>query len=401
MAGSAAHRWMRCPGSVGMIAAILGEGSGGGESSPYAREGTFAHAVGAHILTTGNIPDPDSEFTFMDHDQEIVGTVTDEMLEHVMVYVERVRWHGKTGAVKIEHHVDLSAFVRDEMWGTSDAVVSKANELVVCDFKYGYYPVPLVDEDLLLDDTFGELGHVNPQLLYYAAGAGHEYGWKHRWITLEIIQPRCMELPPIQSVTIAAEQVRRWAENDLYRAAHAATSENPPLSAGEWCRFCPAMSVCPEVRKSVQNAAASDFADLDLKPPDVPDSTIHLMEILRWAPIIDAWLRACEHAGLQLAMRGVHIPGFKMVEKRANRRWHEDLSHREIYNRLKAAGGTGEFKHFLETRFITPAQAEKIAGKNAVNAVCEHPKGELTLAPESDRRPAVSATPQNDFEEFA
>lgn len=379
---------------------MISQIDGGGESSSFAREGTFAHAIAAHILNGENIPASDSEFTFMDHDQEIVGLVTDEMLEHVMIYVNHVRQHGKTGAVYVEHHVDLSPMIRDDMYGTSDAVISKAAELVVCDFKYGYYPVKIVDENLLLDDSLGELGHINSQLLYYAAGAAHQHDWKHRQIVLEIVQPRCMEVPTVQSATVTREQLKHWVEKDLYRAAHLATSDDPPLAYGDWCRFCPALSICPEARKAVQNIAMADFADIDLKPPDVPENTVHIMEVLRWAPIIDAWLRACEATALQLMQRGVSIPGFKLVEKRANRKWPEDLSHREIFNRLKAAGGAGELKHFLETDFITPAKAEKIAGKKAVNEVCLHPKGDLTVAAESDRRQAVSTVPEDDFEEF-
>lgn len=399
LSGSASHRWMRCPGSVRMIAAVVGDGHA--ESSPYAREGIFAHAVAAHILTEHKIPSAGSEFLFMDHDVEVVGEVTDEMLEHVMIYVDHVRQHGKTGVVKIEQHVDLSPLVRDNMWGTSDAIISKAGELVVCDFKYGYYPVRIIDLDLLLDDSVGELGHVNSQLLYYAAGAAHKYEWRHPVVVLEIVQPRCMEVPTIQSTTVTREQLKHWAEIDLYRAAHLATSDDPPLVAGEWCRFCPAMPACPEARKAAQNLAMADFADLDLKPPEVPDNVIHLMEILRWAPIVDAWLRACESAALQLMERGVRIPGFKLVEKRANRKWPDDLSSEEIHKRLKAAGGRGQLKQFLETQFISPAKAEKIAGKNAVNEVCLHPRGELTVAAESDRREAVTVTTKNDFEEFA
>lgn len=375
---------------------------GAGESSSYAREGTFAHAVAAYILETDDIPKADSEFQFLDHDREIVDIVTEEMLEHVMVYVNHVREHGKTGAVWVEHHVDLSPMVRDEMWGTSDAIISKARELVVSDFKYGYYPVHIIDMDLLLDTACGELGHVNAQLLYYAAGAAHQHEWKHPVIILEIVQPRCMEVPTIQSTTVTREALRHWVDNDLYRAAHAATSENAPLSAGDWCRFCPALSICPEARRAVQELAASDFAEMTVQPPDVPETVEKLTAVLHWAPIIEAWLRACEVSAFQLMQRGIKIPGFKLVEKRANRGWPKGHSNREIFDLLKAAGATGKFEHFVTEEFLTPAKSEKIAGKKPVNAVCTHPHGELTIAPESSRKAAIELEePESDFEEFA
>jgi len=204
-----------------------------------------------------------------------------------------------------------------------------------------------------------------------------------------------MEVPDVQSVTVHKHALRQWAEEDLWKAAHLATSQDAPLVAGDWCRFCPALPICPEARNMAQNLASVDFADMEIKTPEVPENVAN---ILRWAPIIDAWLRACEAHALELMRRGVKVPGFKLVEKRANRRWPENLAHRELFNRLKAAGGQGTFKEFLTTDFLTPAQSEKIAGKKAVNKVCEHPKGDLTIAVESDRRQAVDPTP--DFEEF-
>ncbi len=381
-------------------AAYKGGGGGGGGSNQYAREGTFAHAVAAHILNTDKIPDVGSEFEFQDHDEEIVSEITEEMLEHVMIYVSHIRKHGKTGVVKIEQHVDLSAFVRDAMWGTADAIISKSRELVVCDFKYGFYPVPLINEELLLDDTYGELSHVNSQLLYYGAGAAHAHDWRHGEITLEIVQPRCMEVSNVQTITVKSEQLQKWATEDLWKAAHAATAEDAPLIAGDWCRFCPAMSICPEVRKVAQTMAASDFADVALQSPELPEIGGHIAEILRWAPIIDAWLRACEAHALNLMQQGIKFPGFKLVEKRANRKWDDGMTNEEIFKQLKAAGGRGTLKNFVETNFISPAKAEKIAGKKAVNEVCLHPKGDITLAAESDRRPAIKNV-ESDFEEFA
>ncbi len=399
LAGSNSYRWIHCPGSIRMTTAVEGEGRGGG-SNPFAREGTFAHAVAAHILTTDEIPEVGSEFEFMDHDDEIVSEITEEMLEYVMIYVKHVRKHGKTGVVKIEQHVDLSAFVRDAMWGTSDAIISKSRELVVCDFKYGYYPVHLVDYDLLLDSEHGELSHINSQLLYYAAGSAHAHGWKHPWIILEIVQPRCMEVDDVQTTTIKREELKKWAEEDLWRAAHAATQEDAPLKAGDWCRFCPALSICPEARKTVQDLAATDFADMSPQTPEIPEIAAGIMEVLKWAPIVDAWLRACEAHALQLMQRGIDIPGFKLVEKRANRRWVENDTPEDIFKQLKAAGGRGTLKQLLVTELMSPAKAEKIVGKKAVNNVCIHPRGDVTIAAVGDRRSAITEI-KSDFEEFA
>lgn len=395
LSGSTAFRWIRCQGSINLIRAVREGGGGSGSSNAAAREGTFAHAVAAHILN-GNEVDIDEPFTFDDHGEEFSWPIPTDMLEHVDVYVDRVRRHaaGNGHLLLVEHHVDLS-FVRDGMFGTCDAGIVKYDTLVVNDFKYGHVPVRLIDYDLVLESSVGELGHINPQLLYYAAGLAHEYRWSHREIILEITQPRCVEVPPVQSTTVSASALKSWAENDLWEAAHLATVENAPLSAGEWCRFCPALGVCPEAEKTVREEASADFAEVaNAVTLEVPTDAERLSRILRWAPYIDAWIRACEASAFWQMRSGTAIDGFKLVEKKTHRVWPTQDAV-ELAKMLKVK----KTDLFGEPEMLSPAKMEKIAGKKIVKAVAVHPAGDLTIAALSDRRPAVE--PAGDFDDVA
>lgn len=392
LSGSTAFRWIKCQGSVNLIRAVR-EGGGGSGSNAAAREGTFAHAVGAHILN-GNEINIDEPFTFNDHGEEFSWTIPTDMLEHVDVYVDRVRRHaaGNGNLLLVEHHVDLS-FVREGMFGTCDAGIIKPDVLVVNDFKYGHVPVRLIDYDFLLDSSVGELGHINSQLLYYAAGLAHEYRWSHKEIVLEITQPRCVEVPPVQSTTISASALRSWAENDLWEAAHLATVENAPLSAGEWCRFCPALSICPEAMRVTQDEAGVDFAEVaNAVTLEVPTEPKRLSRILHWAPYIDAWIRACEAAALDQMRSGVVIDDFKIVEKKTHRVWPTE-DPEELAKLLKVH----REKLFADPEILSPAKMEKVAGKKIVKAVAVYPTGGVTIAAQSDRRPAIS--PAGDFDD--
>lgn len=392
LSGSTSFRWIRCPGSVGLIRSIRQDGVSQSINAA-AREGTFAHAVAAHILN-GNKIDIDEPFTFYDHDVELSWPIPTDMLEHTDVYVDRVRRHAAGGhVVLVEHHVDLS-FVRDGMFGTVDAAIVKPNILVVNDFKYGHVPVRLIDHDMLLDSTYGELGHVNPQLLYYAAGLAKEYRWSHDAVTLEITQPRCVEVAPVQSTTIATSALRDWAENDLWEAAHLATVENAPLVAGDQCRFCPALGVCPAAREAVQEEAGADFAEVAEDILEVPEDIDRLARVLKWAPYIDAWIRACEVAAFERMRSGEAVEGFKLVEKKTHRAWPTQ-DPKKLAKMLEIK----DHRVLLaDPELLSPAKVEKIIGKKAVKAVAVYPPGDLTIAAESDRRPAVEVT--GDFDDL-
>lgn len=358
----------------------------GGESASTnaaAREGTFAHAVAAHILNGGKI-DIDEPFKFEDHGQMLKWPIPTDMLEHIEVYVDRIRRHAAGNILLIEHHVNLN-FVRDDMYGTLDAAILKPGILVINDFKYGYVPVRIIDYNLLLDSEHGELSHINPQLLYYAAGLAHEHGWKHNEVILEITQPRCIEVPPVQSTTVSAIALKDWAENDLWEAAHLATLENAPLVAGEWCRFCPAMAICPEAKKVIQEQAETDFMEVASAILEVPSDDEKLSKILHWAPHIDAWIRACNELALSRMQNGHKIEGYKIVETRKHRIWPT-----EDPDTLAKLLKVPKKKLFADPEILSPSKMEKVATKKVVAAIAIRPAGDLTIAVESDRRPAVS-----------
>lgn len=359
----------------------------------------MAHAVGAYELQTGKRPE--SPFEFEDHGEHLIADIPDEMREHVAVYVDEVRRdEADYGILFVEQHVDLSDFVRDQMFGTADAIVvqPQRRRLIVTDFKYGYMPVPLTLPEWLLDGH--QLEHLNTQLLYYAAGAAHANGWDLLdEVVLKIVQPRSMEVPPIQTASVDPRQLREWATNILWQAAHAATSADAPLCAGEWCRFCPALDVCPAAQEVVQTSAAIDFAEVVITP-EVPDDIARLAKLLTWAPHIDAWLRACEARALELMRHGNVIPGQKLVEKRTHRAWpvEDPATLAKMLNANLPKEKMIRGDALMEKSLMSPAKAEKLVGKKAVGKVAIHPPGDLTIAPTSSRKPAVD--PISDFEEL-
>ena len=119
-----------------------------------------------------------------------------------------------------------------------------------------------------------------------------------------------------------------------------------------------------------------------------------LADVLGKADVIETWLKAVrEHATEQLEA-GISVPGWKLVEKRATRKW-KDI--RMVKQRLASEGLTG-----FETEGIaTPAQVEKLAKKQGVQLdlfdLIEANSSGVTLVRETDKRTAASASAADDF----
>lgn len=398
LSGSGAHRWIACPGSVALVHKV-----GRKPSGPAAREGTMAHALAQRILEYA-VKTREGErglrarfrvgtsFTYDDHGETVKAEVPDsDFLDYVMVYASHVLEQARGGALHLEMHVDLSPFVRDNMWGTCDAAIDKADLLIVDDLKFGYVPVS-VESDV---------APANAQLMYYAAGALHAFGRRHGRVILEIIQPRATEVPDVQSVELPAKAVLDWAENELYVAAHRVDEPGAPLVPGPHCQFCDALGDCPAQARLASEVAGQDFLEAQAMPA-LPATPEDIARVLRAAPMIDAWLRAVEERAYDLLSAGKKIDGYKLVRKKSNRKWPTD-DHQKLLNALRLMGVPAKASDLLtEPELVTPAELERRVGKkhaDAINAVATKPDAGNTIARESDRRPSVNAADDFDLED--
>ena len=131
LGASIAHRWINCAGSVSLCEGIPST------TSVYAREGLAAHEVAARALREST--DADAWVGTQFHGVE----VTDEMAEHVQVFLVAVREairEDPDSLLLVEQQFTLQALNPPEpMFGTSDAEVyqPRREKLVVFDLKYG------------------------------------------------------------------------------------------------------------------------------------------------------------------------------------------------------------------------------------------------------------------------
>ena len=358
---SSAHRWLTCPGSVAAIEALPIRD----ESSPWAAEGTLAHDVGEKILKGESTPDD----------------LPEGMFDYVEVYVEYVQNTAKgADALMVEERVDFSDWVEGG-FGTADAIVIHDETMHVIDLKYGMGVKVDADE--------------NPQGMLYALGAYSLTEMTHdiKTVVITIVQPR---LDHISEWSISTDDLLRWAEWVRERAEIAREADAPRVPGEKQCRFCDAKATCKALQKYTEAIVMADFDDLDeaANPDTLTDD--QLRQALEAKPVIEGWLTAVEAVIKDRLEAGEGFPGFKLVAGRSLRQWEN-----EALAEVTLEGLLGDEAY--STKLLSPAQAEKKLGKTRKGEIEDliiKPQGKPTLAPESDKRPAINVT-TDDFEDLS
>lgn len=274
------------------------------------------------------------------------------------------------------------------MFGTADIVAydPAARTLEVVDLKYGQGVIVEVKE--------------NKQLRYYGLGALLSIDltdFPVEKVKITIVQPRTAHSDgPIRSEEISVDELVGFA-GDLLDAARATTQPDAPLNPGSHCRFCPASGRCPAQRERAQLVAQSDFAVQDFEPPApgllAPEQFANMLGQLH---ILDDWMKAMRAHALAMLERGESVPGFKLVAKRANRKWDDE----QTVALMLENDNFGD--EIFEPKVLrSPAQIEKLLGKKPFEAklaqfVVKKSSG-LSMVPAADARPEVMLTMGHEF----
>jgi hypothetical protein len=173
------------------------------------------------------------------------------------------------------------------------------------------------------------------------------------------------------------------------RAAIARVREgDTTLKLGPHCKFCNAKAICPEKRDEATGLARLAFKDVakpfQLPKPQEMDPEF-IGHILKNAIILRDWADSVVAYAHSIAETGVEIPGYKLVGKRGNRRWINEI----------AVAQTFEFDFgneiYMPPKLRSPAQMEKLVGKRQqalIDQLCEKPDTGKTLVPVEDDREA-------------
>jgi hypothetical protein len=368
---SGMYRWGVCPGSVRLS-----------KDQPdvhrrYTAEGTLAHALAFDTLLGQHKGWPQAELNREHMVDKHLFVVDQDMIDGVQLYVDTVKSTYKPkedDQLFVEHHFDLSN-IHPQLGGTADAVTwkPKSQVLIVDDFKYG--------AGLLV------MPAKNEQQMYYGLGALVTLKFPAREVWLRIIQPR-IDHPegPVRTWKMpAVDLLDFWAH--LKERALATEDPNAPLVAGDHCQFCRAIRICPELERHTQAVAKMEFG------PALQYDPKKLAEGLHMADALEYRIKAMREFAYQEAMQGRSPPGWKIVAKRAHRKWKNEAVAVETLSAL--------LENIYEPVTLkSPAQIEKLLPKNDKKTLAdlvEKKSSGFVLVKDSDPRLPAPLDAKSEF----
>lgn len=388
MGAPSAHAKLRPPsGAEGWFNCTQWLPSGGTNS--YAVEGSCAHWVGSEVLDghlLGLIICA-SDFIGQTYTEDTYKvTVDQEMADYVQGYVDYVLDLVKStgGTLMVEQKLPIGQVtLEDGAKGTSDIVILAGDELIVCDLKYGAgVKVSPVE---------------NKQLALYWLGAYDEFNLAGDFTKgrLVIYQPRGGGLSVSEW-----DAPLEWFEGFRTEAQTKSKlhgTELPAVAGEDQCRYCAHAATCETLR----NVVMDDFENVDPKTADAERLAVSLAK----TGMIEGWIKAVRGAVETRLLQGQPVPGYKLVQgKKGNRKWSDPAAAEALLKgfRLKV-------EEMYDLQLVSPTTAEKLA-KDKVIGPRQWPKalelitqseGGLSVAPESDKRPAhaVTSASASDFDD--
>jgi hypothetical protein len=351
--GSTAKRVMKCPASVNLCAKMPPK-----HSSVYADRGTLLHNVMAEVLDKNLAPE--SLLGMKYNDIVFTQDLLDEKITPALAALDEID-PARQMDFAVESKVAFGALIPGA-FGSTDLLGRLDDRVIMLDWKFGD-GVPVDAEE-------------NPQLMYYVAAAMRTQGLD--WVFEDAREVECIivQPPAIKRWVTSFDRIRQF-ERELVYAVKLAQSDSPPMHTGDHCRWCAAKAICPLMTGAVDRALQSQVRALD---------TAQLSAALDKADILEQWISDLRGLACQVLDAGGSVPGYKLVAKRATRKWvDEDAAKAALLSHLPES-------ELMEASMISPAQAEKKLKKLKLalpdNIVAAVSTGN-TLVPVSDPRPEV------------
>jgi hypothetical protein len=379
LSASSAERWLSCGGSVALSRGLPNV------SSSYAAAGTAAHYIAAYEQGFADST-PWNARRWLGKTALVEGheiAIDEGLLDAVQEFLDYIVEHEKPGdqAFVEQSFTPAMKKLHPKFGGSTDRVMWRASErlLRVYDYKHGA-GVPVDVDD-------------NKQLKYYALGALlSNPQWNAEDVELVIAQPRCdHEQGRIRSYRFKAMELLDYAA-DLIEGARRTEEFGADLVPSEKaCKWCPAAAAnkCPALEKHTQALALADFTAVGVEKY----SKDQIAEFLRMAPLVEARISAVREFAYNRVCAGEDFPGFKLVEKRATRKWKDEEAATLAFSKVPGALTAPELR--------SPAQIEKLVGKKKfaplAEAHVEKISSGYTLASSDDPRPPAHVAVLEDF----
>lgn len=385
-------------------------------TSKYALEGSAAHKVAEMALRGEQQPDElVDRRVFLWKDDKEGHLVDEEMMTAVNDHLDVVYEMAPEGTqMLIEQYMSLAALdttdpILAENAGTGDTVVLHHIQRLIdiIDLKYGKGVMVSAEA---------------PQLKNYAILAIFNYkndlGLSWLKVRLTISQPRAVnESERVKTVEYDVADLMNGFLGDLLQAMDMALTENPPLTPGKWCHWCPCKDAgtCTalqtqafDVARDVFQPDTTAFSALDdippvpteiylgtpeaPKPPAVIEGQVILppasslapgdiANILNKAHLFETFLTSVRQRAALLIQAGTTVPGWMVSQRIGHRKFVGEQA--EVEGQLREIG-VKMIDMYTAPKMKSPRQIEMklpAAKRHLIEAMITRPLGEPTLMP--------------------
>lgn len=363
---SSSKRWLTCNPSIEF---------NDRKATRYSAEGSAAHTLASNCMLLG--VDPATELGEVYEEDGFSFTVNQEMVDCVRMYLEVVSEYSRLFGLEPINEQTIKHKSIADFGGTIDCCFPQRGRPVIIDFKYGAGVYVDVDE--------------NTQLGCYAILVHDKYiDGPFRDTEVVIVQPRCLSKGgEVIRKTILTSEFLTDLEAKIVEFSLGLISDK--LVSGSHCQFCPGAARCPELTQLALKTAVDEFSLVENDPFHLDQ----VKEIMDKAGVIRKFVGAVEAWAHNYMASGGEIEGYKLVEKIGNRSYFVNEENVVAACRKKGYGKKMLVKHVL----LSPAQLEKVVGKELVNSFCERPNRGVVVVPITDKRiPAIKKTAVEEFE---
>lgn len=272
-----------------------------------------------------------------------------------------------------DEHYEMGHQFSADIGGTGDIVL--ASHAMNC-FAVG---------DLKSGDGHMVYAEENSQLLFYAwmmvLKFHDQFDFNEETeIVLFIVQPSDRRDDYYDEWVTDLRTVMNFAEA-FKLAVRVAESGHSDPNPGAWCKYCPAMLTCPAKTGQLQVAS---------RMPQDGDELDKLIKALNMVDDIEEWCREVRKVAHDQADQGVALPGYKLVNKRATRKWINDAETMATFKLARKL----TIHDYMNMELKSAPQMEKVCKKNGVDfkkyesMIVLHSSG-TTLVKADDKRSAA------------
>ncbi len=320
----------------------------------HMRNGTLLHDAMEQYLTTGELPAVPEKLRW-------------KLDEAVRVW-QLIASDQSVKTIHVEQRLHLAPI--PGAFGTVDVLIEHYdNTVTVLDWKFG---------------SGVQVSADTPQLKFYAAAAMTDPSTKHLFndktqVKLMIVQPaddgRTLRGPEKVTVLELFDFTRKlsWAIANGHR--------DELLSSGDHCRWCPIKLVCPKLREQANRAL--EWSDPHSLTPEEAGEALEL------ANQLETWITSVRQYAHERLNGGGEIPGYKLVPKRAIRKWTDESA---VYAWAARVGIQAD-----DRKLKSVAAVEKLVKKRKLSlpdGLYSKVSSGTTIAPEDDPRSAVPSEGQ-------